>query len=168
MLDLQLKYNPVVNPDSLYTPDATQDVMSTASALASGHIPKNLVSTSMASSNYRDGVINVLLTQLNNESAQQRIIKNLATMMSSTEDVIALNTYAEYVAVLGYAWKESVVATRAIIRVKPELASSFLKKMATTIANKTSVDKFTRDIVNDTASSQRLYDTLERASLFPL
>jgi len=162
MLDLHLKYDPNISVASYTTRGTTEPVVA-AELLKGGNLPDNLVLISEISTNFRDAIINKLITTSDADDAQ-RIVQLLSAAISSTPDemVSTIKTYSEYLAPLSFAWGETVLATRSILRNKPETSGNFLGTVANALNKKMNSEMFKSLIMNSTASAEQVVE-LERA-----
>lgn len=162
MLDLHLKYDPNISVMSHMATGTTEPVVA-AELLKGGRIPENLVLISEISTNYRDAIICRLLTTCDGDEAKN-VVQLLSAAISSTPDGMdqTIKTYSEYLAPLSFAWGETVLATRTILRNKPGTAGNFLGTVANALAKKMNSDMFRSLIVNSTASAEQVVE-LEKA-----
>jgi hypothetical protein len=144
------------------TRETTEPVIA-AELLKGGSIPENLVKISEISTNFRDAVINRLVTTSDGDDAEQ-VVQLLSAAISSTPDemVSTIKTYSEYLAPLSFAWGETVLATRAVLRNKPDKAGNFLGTVANALNKKMNSEMFKSLIMNSTASAEQVVE-LERA-----
>lgn len=170
MLDLQLKYDPDVSIIQHIT-SSTTDVMETASALVNGMIPMNFLQNTMKSSNYRDAVINTIITKLPEPDTESRqtVLELLSACISSVQDeqTEILATYSEYAASIALSWGETKIATQAILRNNPKTSSNFLKTIASAIDKNMDHSSFNNLLANSTANARGIWETVERPVLFP-
>jgi len=91
-------------------------------------------------------------------------VQLLAAAISSTPDemVSTIKTYSEYLAPLSFAWGETVLATRTVLRNKPETSGNFLGTIAEALNKKMNSEMFKSLILNSTASANQVVD-LEKA-----
>jgi hypothetical protein len=162
MLDLHLKYDPTISVTPYMTRETTEPVVA-AELLKGGHIPENLVLISEISTNFRDAVINRLITTSNGDEAKN-VVQLLSAAISSTPEGMdsTIKTYSEYLAPLSFAWGETVLATRAVLRNKPDKAGNFLGTVANALNKKMNSEMFKSLIMNSTASAEQVVE-LERA-----
>ena len=162
MLDLHLKYDPNISVAAHLTRQTTEPVVA-AELLKGGHIPENLVLISEISTNFRDAIICRLLTTCDGDEAKN-VVQLLSAASSSTPDGMdeTIKTYSEYLAPLSFAWGETVLATRAILRNNPGKAGNFLATVANALNKKMDSQTFKSLIVNSTASAEQIVE-LERA-----
>ena len=162
MLDLHLKYDPNISVASHMTRGTTEPVVA-AELLKGGAIPDNLVLISEISTNFRDAVINRLITTSNGEEAKN-VVQLLSAAISSTPDGMdsTIKTYSEYLAPLSFAWGETVLATRAILRNNPDKAGNFLGTVANALNKKMNSEMFKSLIMNSTSSAEQVVE-LEKA-----
>lgn len=166
MLDLHLSYNPGVSISAKRT---SNDHYEAARALVSGHVPVELTEITTKTTNYRDAVINVLANELTSESGRETVLTTLSHAVASTPDGApdTLRIYTEFTASLACAWGETVIATRAILRNKPENASNFLKTIASALDKKMDKSMFNDLLKNSTSSAVSIWTDVERPILFP-
>lgn len=162
MLDLHLKYDPNISVASHMTRETTEPVVA-AELLKGGHIPENLVLLSEISTNFRDAIINRLVTTSDGDDAE-RVVQLLSAAISSTPDemVSTIKTYSEYLAPLSFAWGETVLATRTVLRNKPGNSGNFLATIADALNKKMNSEMFKSLIMNSTASAEQVVE-LEKA-----
>ena len=162
MLDLHLKYDPNISVASHMTRGTTEPVVA-AELLKGGAIPDNLVLISEISTNFRDAVINRLITTSNGEEAKN-VVQLLSAAISSTPDGMdsTIKTYSEYLAPLSFAWGETVLATRVILRNNPDKAGNFLGTVANALNKKMNSEMFKSLIMNSTSSAEQVVE-LEKA-----
>jgi len=134
-----------------------------AELLKGGHIPENLVLISEISTNFRDAVINRLVTTSDGDDAE-RVVQLLSAAISSTPDemVSTIKTFSEYLAPLSFAWGETVLATRTVLRNKPGNSGNFLATIADALNKKMDSEMFKSLIMNSTASADQVVE-LEKA-----
>jgi len=162
MLDLHLKYDPNVSLGNYTTGDQFDPVIA-ASYIKGGLMPQNLIKTTEISTHFRDAVIsNIVTTAATDE--QQRTLQLLAAAVASTPDGMdnTVRTYSEYLAPLAFAWGETVLATRAVLRNEPSKAGNFLSTVANALNKKMNSDMFYSLIVNSTSNANDIV-ALERA-----
>jgi hypothetical protein len=162
MLDLHLKYDPNISVASHMTRQTTEPVVA-AELLKGGHIPENLVVISEISTNFRDAIICRLLTTCDGDEAKN-VVQLLSAAISSTPDGMdsTIKTYSEYLAPLSFAWGETVLATRAVLRNSPDKAGNFLGTVANALNKRMDSHTFRSLIVNSTASAEQIVE-LEKA-----
>lgn len=162
MLDLHLKYDPNISVASHTTTGTTEPVVA-AELLKNGNIPENLVLISEISTNFRDAVINRLVTTSDGDDAE-RVVQLLSAAIASTPDemVSTIKTYSEYLAPLSFAWGETVLATRTVLRNKPGNSGNFLATIADALNKKMDSEMFKSLIMNSTASADQVVE-LEKA-----
>jgi hypothetical protein len=162
MLDLHLKYDPNISVASHMTRGTTEPIVA-AELLKGGNIPDNLVLISEISTNYRDAVINRLVTTSDGDDAE-RVVQLLSAAIASTPDemVSTIKTYSEYLAPLSFAWGETVLATRTVLRNNPGNSGSFLTTIAEALNKKMNSEMFKSLIMNSTASAEQVVE-LEKA-----
>lgn len=162
MLDLHLKYDPNISVASHMATGTTEPIVA-AELLKGGHIPDNLVLISEISTNYRDAIICRLITTCDGDEAGN-VIQLLSAAISSTPDEMGntLKTYSEYLAPLSFAWGETVLATRTILRNNPGTSGNFLSTIANALSKKMDSQTFRSLIVNSTASAEQVVE-LEKA-----
>jgi hypothetical protein len=162
MLDLHLKYDPNISVGAYMTRDTTDPVVA-AELLKDGMMPVNLVQISEISTNFRDAIINHLVTSCDGDNAKN-VVQLLSAAVASTPDEMGntIKTYSEYLAPLSFAWGETVLATRAILRNKPDNAGNFLSTVANALNKKMNSDMFRSLILNSTSNASQLVE-LERA-----
>lgn len=163
MLDLQLQYDPNVSIGQYMSGEQKEPVM-VASHLKAGLIPINLVQITDISTHFRDAVIYALITTADGSDANN-VLKILSAAIASTPDELdeTIKTYSEYLASLSLVWGETVLATRAVLRNKPEKAKgSFLSVVANALYKKMNSEMFKSLLLNNTANAGSLV-TLERA-----
>ena len=162
MLDLHLKYDPNISVVS-HTVTGTTEPVVAAELLKGGNIPENLVLISEISTNFRDAVINRLVTTSDGDDAE-RVVQLLSAAISSTPDemVSTIKTYSEYLAPLSFAWGETVLATRTVLRNKPGNSGNFLSTIADALNKKMDSEMFKSLIMNSTASAEQVVE-LEKA-----
>jgi hypothetical protein len=134
-----------------------------AELLKGGHLPENLVLISEISTNFRDAVINRLVTTSDGDDAE-RVVQLLSAAISSTPDemVSTIKTYSEYLAPLSFAWGETVLATRTVLRNSPGNSGNFLATIADALNKKMNSEMFKSLIMNSTASAEQVVE-LEKA-----
>jgi len=144
------------------TRDTTDPVVA-AELLKDGMMPVNLVQISEISTNFRDAIINHLVTSCDGDNAKN-VVQLLSAAVASTPDEMGntIKTYSEYLAPLSFAWGETVLATRAILRNKPDNAGNFLSTVANALNKKMNSDMFRSLILNSTSNASQLVE-LERA-----
>jgi len=154
MLDLHLQYDPNMAIEN-YTTGPLNSPDRFSNALKNGLLPRNLLQISEISTNFRDAVINDLITTSSADEAQI-VLQLLSAAVSSTPDEMYKNikTYSEYLAPLSFAWGETVLATRAILRNKPGVAGNFLGTVADALNKKMNSEMFNSLINNSTASAK--------------
>lgn len=162
MLDLHLKYDPNISVTSHMVRGTTEPVVA-AELLKGGNIPDNLVLISEISTNFRDAIICRLITTCDGDDAE-RVVQLLSAAISSTPDGMdsTIKTYSEYLAPLSFAWGETVLATRTILRNNPGTAGNFLSTIANALEKKMGSETFRSLIVNSTASAEQVVE-LEKA-----
>ena len=162
MLDLHLKYDPNISVRS-HTATGTTEPVVAAEVLKGGNIPENLVLISEISTNFRDAVICRLITTCDGDEAE-RVVQLFSAAIASTPDemVSTIKTYSEYLAPLSFAWGETVLATRTVLRNKPGTSGTFLATIADALNKKMNSEMFRSLIVNSTASAEQVVE-LEKA-----
>ena len=162
MLDLHLKYDPNISVRS-HTATGTTEPVVAAESLKGGNIPENLVLISEISTNFRDAVINRLVTTSDGDDAE-RVVQLLSAAIASTPDemVSTIKTYSEYLAPLSFAWGETVLATRTVLRNNPGNSGNFLATIADALNKKMDSAMFKSLIMNSTASAEQVVE-LEKA-----
>jgi hypothetical protein len=163
MLDLQLNYDPNMTIGD-HLASETFDPTTAAERLRRGSIPVNLVQISEISTNFRDAVINDLITNTGSGEAKDRALQLLAAAVASTPNGMdnTIRAYSEYLAPLSFAWGETVLATRTILRNKPGKAGAFINTVASALSKKMDVATFNNLLMNSTASAKDIVE-LERA-----
>ena len=158
MLDLHLKYDPNISIASHMAGEVNSPAYA-AELLKAGNIPENLVQISEISTNFRDAVINKLITTSDTDDAE-RVVQLLSAAISSTPDemVNTIKTYSEYLAPLSFAWGETVLATRAVLRNNPDKAGNFLVTVANALNKKMNSEMFKSLIMNSTASAEQVVE----------
>ena len=162
MLDLHLKYDPNMTLANHTTGDQNDPVIA-ASYIKGGLMPQNLVKMTEISTHFRDAVIsNIVTTAATDE--QERTLQILSAAISSTPDGMdnTVKAYSEYLAPLAFAWGETVLATRAVLRNEPSKAGNFLTTVANALNKKMNSEMFYSLIVNSTSSANDIV-ALERA-----
>jgi hypothetical protein len=162
MLDLHLKYDPNMTLANYITGDQNDPVIA-ASYIKGGLMPQNLVKMTEISTHFRDAVIsNIVTTAATDE--QERTLQILSAAISSTPDGMdnTVKAYSEYLAPLAFAWGETVLATRAVLRNEPSKAGNFLTTVANALNKKMNSEMFYSLIVNSTSSANDVV-ALERA-----
>jgi hypothetical protein len=162
MLDLHLKYDPNVSLGNYKTGDQHDPVIA-ASYIKAGLMPQNLVKMSEISTNFRDAVIASIITTAATDE-HERVLQLLSAAVAGTPDEMnnTVRSYSEYLAPLAFAWGETVLATRAILRNEPSKAGNFLSTVANALNKKMDSSMFYSLIVNSTASANDIV-ALERA-----
>lgn len=162
MLDLHLKYDPNISVASYMARGTTEPVIA-AELLKGGTIPENLIAISEISTNYRDAIICRLITTCTADEAKN-VVQLLSAAISSTPDEMdnTIKAYSEYLAPLSFAWGETVLATRTILRNKPGKSGNFLATIADALNKKMNSEMFKSLIVNSTASAEQVVE-LEKA-----
>ena len=162
MLDLHLKYDPNMSI-GMYLVGDEPDPANAAMYLKNGMLPRNLVKTAEISTNFRDAVISTLIANSTTEEAE-RVLQLLSAAIATTPDDMenTIKSYSEYLAPLAFSWGETVLATRAILRNKPDKAGNFLSTVANALNKKMNTDMFKSLIVSSTASANDIV-ALERA-----
>jgi hypothetical protein len=162
MLDLHLKYDPNVSLGNYVTGDQ-YDPEIAASYIKGGLMPQNLVKMTEISTHFRDAVIgNIVTTAATGE--QERTLQLLSAAIAGTPDGMenTVRAYSEYLAPLAFAWGETVLATRAVLRNEPSKAGNFLSTVANALNKKMNSDMFYSLIVNSTSNANDIV-ALERA-----
>lgn len=162
MLDLHLQYDPNISIGAYMTRDTTDPVVA-AEMLKGGMMPVNLVQISELSTNFRDAVINTLIKTSDGNEAKQ-VVQLFAAAVASTPNGMdnTIKSYSEYLAPLSFAWGETVLATRAVLRNKPDKAGNFLSTVANALNKKMNSEMFKTLIQNSTANAEETV-ILERA-----
>ena len=153
MLDLPLKYDPNISIDGFLVGAETDPTMA-ASYMKSGYLPRNLVNMSEISTNFRDAVIHSLIATSDGNEAE-RVVQLLSAAVSATPDDMTntVKAYSEYLAPLSFVWGETVVATRAILRNKPDKAGNFLSTVANALNKRMNSEMFKSLIVSSTTNA---------------
>ena len=162
MLDLQLQYDPSISIGAYTTRDTTDPDVA-AELLKGGMMPVNLVQISEISTNFRDAIINHLVIACDGEEAKN-VVQLFSAAIASTPDEMGntIKTYSEYLAPLSFAWGETVLATRTVLRNKPGTSGNFLATVANALSKKMDSEMFKSLILNSTASASQVVE-LERA-----
>ena len=162
MLDLHLKYDPNISVTTHMTRETFEPVVA-AELLKGGNIPENLVKISEISTNFRDAVINHLIISSDGNEAKN-VVQLFSAAIASTPDEMGntIKTYSEYLAPLSFAWGETVLATRAVLRNEPSKAGNFLSTVANALNKKMNSEMFKSLILNSTSSASQVVE-LERA-----
>jgi hypothetical protein len=146
-----------------HTTGDQNDPVIAASYIKGGLMPQNLVKMTEISTHFRDAVIsNIVTTAATDE--QERTLQILSAAISSTPDGMdnTVKAYSEYLAPLAFAWGETVLATRAVLRNEPSKAGNFLTTVANALNKKMNSEMFYSLIVNSTSSANDVV-ALERA-----
>jgi len=142
----------------------------TGDMLAGGLMPTTLLEISEKSSTFRDAVIHHMLTDGRiNQPQQQQAIELFAAAVSTCPDDndVMLRIYSEYLAALSYAWGETVVAKRAVLRNKPEKAGRFLATVAQALDKQMDHDGFNSLLRNTTSAAGTVWTDIESPQLYP-
>jgi hypothetical protein len=169
MLDLQLQYDPNISLRNHMT-HGLPDHKITGDMLAGGLMPTTLLEISEKSSTFRDAVIHHMLTDGRiNQPQQQQAIELFAAAVSTCPDdnEIMLRIYSEYLAALSYAWGETEVAKRAVLRNKPEKAGRFLSTVASALDKQMDHDGFNSLLRNTTSAAPTMWEDVESPQLYP-
>jgi hypothetical protein len=104
-----------------------------------------------------------------NQPQQQQAIELFAAAVSSCPDdnETMLRIYSEYLAALSYAWGETAVAKRAILRNKPEKAGRFLSTVAAALSKQMDHDGFNSLLRNTTSAAPTVWEDVESPQLYP-
>ena len=162
MLDLQLQYDPNISISPHIIRD-TNDPIIAAKMLQGGMMPGNLMKISEISTNFRDAVLHLLITTSDGDEAKE-VVQLLSAAVSSTpdDDSKMLKSFSEYLAPLSFAWGETVLATRAVLRNKPESAGNFIGTVASALSKKMDIHTFQNLLQNSTASAAQIVE-MEKA-----
>lgn len=168
MLDLHLQYDPNISlTHHMVTgfPDHTV----TGNMLTSGLMPDNLVEITTRSVNFRDAVINHVIRHAASEPERQKALELLSAAVASTptDAEETLRIYSEYTAAFAYAWGETVLATRAVLRNQPNNAGNFLSTIASALNKKMDTAMFNSLIMNSTSNAPAQWEQVEKPLLFP-
>jgi hypothetical protein len=169
MLDLHLQYDPNISLRNHMT-HGLPDHKITGDMLAGGLMPTTLLEISEKSETFRDAVINHMLTDGRiNEPQQQQAIELLAAAVSTCPDDndTMLRIYSEYLAALSYAWGETEVAKRAVLRNKPEKAGRFLSTVAAALDKRMDHDGFHTLLRSTTSTAPYAWENVESPQLYP-
>jgi len=169
MLDLHLQYDPNISLRNHMT-HGLPDHKITGDMLAGGLMPTTLLEISEKSSTFRDAVIHHMITDGRiNQPAQQQAIELFAAAVSTCPDDndVMLRIYSEYLAALSYAWGETVVAKRAVLRNKPEKAGRFLATVAQALDKQMDHDGFNSLLRNTTSAAPTMWENIESPQLYP-
>lgn len=163
MLDINLTYDP--NKVEINYGVATLEPQIAAVMLKSGVIPLNLVDISSRSTNFKDAVMNQLLTNHNNEEAQI-VLKTFASAVINCPDDTkeTLRILSEYLAPLSYSWGETVLATRAVLRNKRETAGKLLETVASGLSKNLDVRSFRQLLTDSTLGAIGRWYMTEQSS----
>jgi hypothetical protein len=144
-------------------------IRTTAVKLVNGTLPSNLFEISMKSTNYRDGIINTLINEVDNTTQQQTVLELLSACVASIpdEETDQLRVFTEYTASLALVWGETKIASKAILRNNPKTASSFLKTIASALDKNMNRSMFQNLLTNSTSNAVEMWETVERPVLFP-
>jgi len=153
MLDLKVNYDPNISI-AAYMSGETTDPALASQYLRGGLVPRNLVQMSEISTNFRDAVMSFLLSNADTEE-RSRTLEILSAAIAGTPDGMdnTVKAYSEYLAPLAYAWGETVVATRAILRNKPGSAGNYLGTVAGALSKQMDHGAFHDILVNSTQNS---------------
>ena len=168
MLDLHLQYDPNISlTRHIATGFPDHDMAS--GMLRSGLMPDNLIEITAKSVNFRDAVINHTIVNAASQEEKQAALELLSAAVASThaDAVDALRIYSEYTAALAYAWGETVLATRTVLRNKPNDAGNFLATIASALNKKMDTSMFHSLIMNSTANAPGQWAQVERPLMFP-
>lgn len=168
MLDLHLQYDPNISlRNHIGTGLPDHDMAS--NMLKSGLLPDNLVEITTRSVNFRDAVINHTIRTAASTQEKQTVLELLAAAVASTPSDAeeTLRIYSEYTAAFAYAWGETVLATRAVLRNKPNNAGSFLSTIASALNKKMDTAMFHSLVMNSTANAPDQWTQVEKPLLFP-
>lgn len=155
MLNLTLKHDPgLIKPNEA---PIAKTPMDAAVALNKGTVPVNLIETSLKSDVYKLAVLNILTDGITQPGGREEILRTLVKQHNSMEDGEGTRLIAEYISVLSFAWNETALATKAVLKTKPQVASSLLKQVAVKLQENVKSDEFRIDFIRDTVDCQSMY-----------
>jgi len=168
MLDLHLQYDPNMSLAN-HMASGFPDHYIAGNMLTSGLLPDNLVEITKRSVNFRDAVINHVMKTAASEQERKAALELLSAAVASTpkDEVETLRIYSEYTAAFAYAWGETVLATRAVLRNQPSDAGNFLSTIASALNKKMDTAMFNSLIMNSTSNAPAQWEQVEKPLLFP-
>lgn len=113
--------NPVPTSAPVETP------LQAAHAIANGYVPDNLLRFSSLSDSFRDATISELLVLSAQDGKFDAVLETLAkAVQAMPEGSVSLRIYSEYLAAVAFAWDNQSLASKAVMRNRPQDASPFL------------------------------------------
>lgn len=105
-----------------------------AHAIVNGYIPTNLVTRSIASSNFRDATLATVLVLASNQNKFEDVLSTLSLAMKSVPDNTSqLGALSEYTAAVAFSWEHQELAGKVIMRNNPQNTSPFLWSIVSAI-----------------------------------
>lgn len=141
------------------------DVREFAISLVSRNIPMNFMEIVTKTSSFRDALLNYITSTAGKEDAA-RINETLSLGVKGTEG-LSVAAYAELLAALAYAFDDKELAMDAISRTNPQIASSFIKSTAQALNKDMPSDVYKRMLIDSTATSLQLWESVEKDARYP-
>ena len=132
--------------------------------LLRGHIPSNLLVVSKLSSNFRDAVLNVVVSAEDTTGALEVLVKAIRATPDNSPELVQ---YSEYAAAIAYARSEPVLAARIIMRNEFANSSTLLKTFAMTLSKSVEGSAFKKLLIDGSQMAVNTWTTLERPTLYP-
>ena len=142
----------------------TTDHEDAGQCLLGGRIPSSLLAVSKVSSNFRDAVLNVVVSAEDTIPALEVLVM---AMKSSPDNSPELVQYSEYAAAIAYARSEPTLAARIIMRNEFANSSTLLKTFAMTLSKSVEGSAFKKLLIDGSQNAVNTWTTLERPTLYP-
>lgn len=148
MSNLSLSYDPTQTAPDKY-PVVVDNPYEAVSYTQAGAIPMNLF-TLMENDTFRDVYIGTLID--NGQSTNSQVVENFAQMLRSNPDNESptVRSLCEIIAGLSFAWGDKETAKKALIRLNPDKASTYLKTVYTAMVERNMEPEAFRSMVSVT------------------
>jgi hypothetical protein len=160
---VEIAYDPNTNITGNMWVDTTSHE-DAASYLLRGRIPPNLLEVSKASNNFRDAVLNLVVSAEDTTGALEVLVKAIRATPDNSPELVQ---YSEYAAAIAYARSEPVLAARIIMRNEFANSSTLLKTFAMTLSKSVEGSAFKKLLIDGSQMAVNTWTTLERPTLYP-
>lgn len=153
MLDLQIQYDPNISINGQYVEESI-DVHNIVQLLTIERLPSN-IGTLMSRPNFKEAIVFNLLQKVTSNTEQKAVLELLSACVASIPDSSqsVINNWCEVLASVAYSWGEINLATKAVLRVNPELSDNHIRTIAVALTKKMEAPMFKSLITNSTQSA---------------
>ena len=153
MLDLQIQYDPNISISGQYVEQST-DIHNIVQLLTIERLPSN-IGALMGTPNFKEAIVFNLLKNVDSSVQQKTVLELLSACVASIPDSSesAINTWCEVLASVAYSWGETNLATKAILRVNPELSDNHIRTIAVALNKKMEAPMFKSLLINTTQTA---------------